>query len=626
MSKKTRTPWWTGEYMCWLESQVAIAFHCAEQPAVGSETIIPSLKLDNLNLFLQKRGFKLKSCNQKDLPHSPDQLETNDPEVSGENSDDVNDLRGKYLFPSPSGQGTFVVGFFHIEAGESSESMQDITSIKSMPGSAGTHSGGESPARRVVDIINYSLDRLRQEGKIPVVAAMPNWLVAATGCLGAEGYVTPPIPVPEEEFGASWKIALPELSATMQSWTGKDTTIFVLDTMPPHRQIKQASKDAGNANPLLQEVVAQMKAESIILNYQTLPRAVADDADDLLLTGMDLYGHDYGFSMPDHGLFVTGILHDLAPGASLEWFRVLNNFGIGDIHTLIHTFDQIRKRMATGDLANRPVVINLSSEFGPSPENLPHLWFADDGLFEPRDVAAVTRNLELLRTPFHMVIQSLTALGAVIVAASGNEMGGDHRQGPFYPAAFPEVISVGAVDKLGKAAAYSTYPASPPQHNGIATFGGGVPMPLPPMGDNGDIPAKTYGPADARTMTTAITTSGLRGLYSAARYPKLGAEDPDDEYLAPNKGAWAYWEGTSFAAPIISAVAARVLESMGQTSSLPSHLWASQVMWALTTAEGQAEILTGNAPLGLQADFTLDAGVPVGLLKAYQGEAKKAVK
>lgn len=625
MTEHMHEPWWIAEYVCWLESQVAIAFHCDEQSIADSKTIIESLQLNSLDLFLQQRGFKLKSCDQRDVPHLGYQPGINDPELNQDNSDDVNDPCGKYLFPSPSGQGTFVIGFFHIEPGESTGSMQDMSYIKAVPGSASTHSGGKSVTRQVVNLINYSLDKLRKDGKIPVVAAMPNWLVAATGCMGAQGYATPPIPVPVEEFGAPWKITLPELSAPMQSQTGKDVTVFVLDTMPPDQQIKQASKDAGNNNPLLQEIVVQMNAEALILNYQSLPQILADDSATVPITGVDLYGNDYGFAMPDHGLFVTGILHDLVPGAKLEWVRVLNSFGVGDIHTLVYTFDQIQKRMTTGDMKNRPVVINLASEFGPSPATLPRMWFADDGLFNPADIAAVTANLELMHTPFHMVIQSLVGLGAVIVAAAGNQTPDDQQQGPFYPAAFPEVISVGAVDKLGKVASYSTYPTSPPYHNGIATFGGGLPMALPPVGNNEEIPAKTYGPPDPRTMTTALNTSGLRGLYSSASYPKLSTNDPDDDYPAPNKGGWAYWEGTSFAAPIISAVAARVLESMGETSELPPRLWSTQVMWALTTAEGQQKVLTDNTPLALQADFTLDAGVPVSLLKAYQGEKKKAM-
>src|SRR5260370_28674972 len=57
----------------------------------------------------------------------------------------------------------------------------------------------------------------------------------------------------------------------------------------------------------------------------------------------------------------------------------------------------------------------------------------------------------------------------------------EERVGPRYPAAFPEVISVGAVDGQGNATLYRDYPAAPPNHNGIATYGGGPSTPFPSL-------------------------------------------------------------------------------------------------------------------------------------------------
>ena len=91
-------------------------------------------------------------------------------------------------------------------------------------------------------------------------------------------------------------------------------------------------------------------------------------------------------------------------------------------------------------------------------------------------------------------------------------------------------------------------------------------------------------------------------------------------YPAPNDDAWAYWSGTSFATPIITAVAARVLEKLtSDANPLPSRLWPTEVQRAITTAAGQMERLTGAAPLPLQPDLG------VSLLMAYQCEKKEAV-
>ncbi|TMD66747.1 MAG: hypothetical protein E6I91_08590 [Chloroflexi bacterium] len=586
-----QVPWWRDMLMYWLEDQVAITFHSEEKPSAGREKIIASLKLDDLNGFLEVRGFTINSCTEKDLPHDPG--EKSEPCHNG----GLNSLCGKYLFSSPSDQGTIVVGFFTVEPHEMHHPMQGMTTSH---GSSGSNGGGESNTRQIVNIINYNLEKLRQEAKIPVVAAMPNWLGGATCFTHGCSFV--PIAVQNGDPCDSpncWTIELPDLSDTMQSMQGNGVTMFLLDTMPITEQITQASEDAGGRNLLLQDIAVQMKAESIVARHQTLPEKLWEDADDQLVTGRDIFGRAAGFYMPEHGLFVAGILRDLAREAKIEWVRVLNDFGVGDIHTLIHALEKIHNRMATGDLRNQPVVINIALVVMPPHDELPQLWFCDDGSFEAGDLGPMMYNLDLLNTPLHMVIQSLTGLGAVIVAAAGNDSNTPDmpmRMGPRNPAAFPEVISVGAVDNSNLPAFYSDYPSLPPYHNGIATYGGGFPM------------AKTSSldvdPNDVTSVEPATPVDALRGIYCSPVFPALSANDQGKSYEPPTKSGWAYWPGTSFATPIISAVAARVLEQMGSsTMHLPTHLRPSQVQWAITTAEGQEKMLTSKAPLPIQPMF-----------------------
>jgi hypothetical protein len=187
----------------------------------------------------------------------------------------------------------------------------------------------------------------------------------------------------------------------------------------------------------------------------------------------------------------------------------------------------------------------------------------------------------------------MTALGAVMVGASGNDSNAPdvpYRIQSRYPAAFPEVIAVGSVDKHGVAAPYSNYPVIPPYGNGIATYGGGLPTPeptTPPVPTSGPYPKVTVKDIDSP-----------RGIYTASTYPALSNDDPQPLYPASNKNAWAYWSGTSFAVPVISGVATRLLEAYVQSiQSLPSHLRAQQVQWAITSAQGQEAMLTKNGPL-----------------------------
>ncbi len=613
---KKDLPSWVKMVMYWLEDQVAIAFH-SDVPfsAVGdsptsTEPIIRSLELPSLNQFLQQRGFKLKPFTLKDIPRPP---HTQPNETPGkEVEEDPTSPIGKYFFPSPFDRGTIVVGFFTIGQVKLTHSLQDSMFM--------THSDG-SNASDVVNLINRSLDKLRQQGKIPIVAAMPNWLGGAT-CVIHGCTIVPPIPVPGDTSCPAapgfWPITLPALSSDMQGRTGEGVTVFVLDTMPRPDLVPSAADSADGHNLLLNQIATQMDRSQppyINFTYQRLSDLLAEDAPDPISTGLDIYGHLYGFNMPDHGMSVVGIVRDLAPKANIEYIRTLNDFGAGDVCTLIHVLQGIQRRMLVGgDLHNKPVVINLSLVVTPHDRDLPRVWFGEDCSCDAEEFVMMMEDIAKLRTPLHLVIQSLSALGAVIVASAGNDSHVEHwhghmesmrmaeRLGPRYPAAFPEVISVVAVDGNGKATSYSDYPALPPNHNGIATYGGGLPTPVPS--------------SSSHPLTGATNIDSLRAIYIAPLYPALSAEDHTREYpAAPD--AWAYWSGTSFATPIITAVAVRVLEKLTSAPNhLPSRLWPAEVQRAITTAEGQAEILTGAAPLPLQPDF----GFGVGMLRAYQCE------
>jgi len=245
-----------------------------------------------------------------------------------------------------------------------------------------------------------------------------------------------------------------------------------------------------------------------------------------------------------------------------------------------------------GDLHNKPVVINMSLVMTPSDEDLFMHWFGDTVSCGSAMHVQMANEAKLLRSPLHVAIQALAAHGAVLVASAGNDSNTidmPWRIGPRYPAAFPEVLAVGAVDKNGEMASYSNYPQLVPMHNGIATYGGGVPI-------KADI---------ARDEVDAFI-----GLYSAPTYPALEATNPaTPDSPAPNTHAWAYWSGTSFATPIISAVAARILEHIQPQGLLTRHINA-EVQWALTTTEGQQALL--GAPLPMQQGFG------VSLLRAVQ--------
>ncbi len=682
-------PWWTKMVVFWHENQVALTFHSHLDLTDSPEAIIKSLRLQDLNAFLNMRGFNITSFTLQDVPNppieepgQPDHDKEAGEETPGEeiregaeeiiegaegvfkgvvravekafvplleenengkkhtngngNSNDLNNPTGKYLFASDSGHGTSVISFFHADptpaysmAGMDmnvpmSMGMTSAYGSGAMPGMS-DYSGASDTTRGIVNLINNNLNTLRQQGGIPISAASPNWFGASTplGCATHGCPICPPIPVQLQDIcdpsSDCWRITLDDLatpSSPIKDLKGDGVTVFVLDSFPSFGDIQSASNSAGDNNRLLADMVARMVDVSpplpssppsplpaspyILLYDQTLPARLDDIInEDIPGTGKDVYGRLFGFEMPDHGLFVAGIIHDLVPNANIECIRVLNDYGVGDVNTLCDALNSIYNRMLpSGDLRNQSVVINLSLVATPS----------DEDLFQPQfgfDIPEVNN----LRSQLHVTIRSLISLGAVFVASAGNDSDTTayppYRWGPRYPAAFSEVIAVGAVDGLGKATTYSDYPVNPAfsNSNGIATYGGGLPTVDPSFPKLGVVPQVTV-------------TDALRGVFSNTVYPQVDADPPSAPYAAPNNNAWAYWSGTSFATPIISAVSARVLQYMrSQSLPLPSALWADQVQWALTTSDGQKAMLTGDPSLALQSS---DFGFGVSLLRATQ--------
>ena len=529
----------------------------------------------------------------KRLLQSGDTTAGDESASEGRSSNPLHSPVGKYLFASSTGHGTLAVCCFKV-----------VNPTLAPAISRYGHSNGEPTAsdttQAIVTLLNHNLNTLREDGKIPISSATPNWIGGATDGRSANCPADPPIPLTGSNAAYNnWHFKLPQLSATMEELHGDGVTVFVLDTIPKAKHIRDAAQNAGNDNLLLKDFAEHMKGPSpaIVIDYQSVPKRLTG-----VHTGKDLNDQFYGFEMPDHGLFVAGIIHDLAPKAKLECVRVLNDSGIGDIVTLCAALQGIQKRMAQGMPGK--VVVNLSLVITPPDEYLPGIWFGNDHSFQAQDLAAAMRDLELLRVGLHSVIKSLVTQGAVVVASAGNESDmnkNPQRFGPRHPAAFQEVIAVGAVDNRGHATTYSDYPALLPEQNGIATYGGAIPKPLPQ--------GQPQEPPGARTW--ADVNDAVFGIYSWSRYPMLLVTDePPDYYSAPQSShCWAYWSGTSFSTPIIGALAARILEAQKQ-GSLPTTMSVQNI---ITTAPGQ-QLLTGGGALPNTTGF----GVGIGMLEAYQ--------
>ena len=136
----------------------------------------------------------------------------------------------------------------------------------------------------------------------------------------------------------------------------------------------------------------------------------------------------------------------------------------------------------------------------------------------------------------------------VVVAAAGNAA----SDRPFWPAAFKQVLAVGAVDKKDP----NWFKAD------FSNYGWWV-------------------DAAARGVNLASTFS--KGKTKVAQGDKPDPTDPTITF-----GGWAAWDGTSFASPITAAVLARTMSRNGFA----------------TAADAQAQLLSTSPPAP-QPDFPL---------------------
>ena len=190
-----------------------------------------------------------------------------------------------------------------------------------------------------------------------------------------------------------------------------------------------------------------------------------------------------------HGTFVAGIVRCLAPNAEVRVEGFLTHGGA------IFESEIIRQLGQALDLS--PDVISLSAGTL-TRYNLPPLSF--EALWE-------------YRLRHHK--------GTVLVAAAGN----DQHRGPFWPAAFPWAVSVGALDAQDQRAPFTNY------GSWVDVYAPGV------------------------DIVNAFPT----GIY-------IYQEPPHQGDVHEFKHGMAQWSGTSFATPIVSGMIAQRMSATGETA------------------------------------------------------------
>ena len=247
--------------------------------------------------------------------------------------------------------------------------------------------------------------------------------------------------------------------------------------------------------------------------------------------------------MPDHGLFVTGVVHDVLAGrGNVHLMRVLNDFGVGDVFTITHALAALPALLLRPD-PDRRLVVNLSLGIDlPIPARLLDRWLpitAGNMKTLREHGPDIAELLDRLHANLRDVMQWLSERGVLVVASSGNDaLRRDVDPGdpppPRFPARYDDVLGVAATrSDLHSAANYSNRGelAAPIWPGDVSTFGGNV------------VPA----PAPNQPATTDPSDS-IVGIFSRPSLPGGAA----------NLSGWVRWSGTSFSTPLVAAVAARL--------------------------------------------------------------------
>ncbi len=409
--------------------------------------------------------------------------------------------------------------------------------------------------------IQGQLDQLAQAG-LHLVSAMPNWLVTAAPSFYADGGPAgPPRPAPRVDIPTSggvplgWHTSFVDQGLLLDPNGAEDVMIAVLDTAyPPDRLLSAAARPEFRRNSLLQRIATDLRSENgaFEIEYDRYP--VTND----VRTGRDNNGESRYYPMPDHGIFVAGLIRDIVPGARIRLIRILNDFGGCDLYNLFAALTDLELDMVSG--AIRRLVINLSLTVMPDIRRLPYVWF-DHRQWPTTQLAGAFRVLSHIEEGLRLLFESMYAHGALVVAAAGNDSAlllqqGQKPRPPRTPARFDTVLSVTSVNSRFAPSQFANLGCMPPVNAGVATFGG-----------------DSYGTIDTNGLPDAV-----RGIYIAPTF--LQGEQ--------NVSGWADWSGTSFATPIISGLGAHLLAQGWSASNAITRIAAGK--------ERRTEKLFGSSP------------------------------
>jgi hypothetical protein len=473
---------------------------------------------------------------------------------------------------------------------------------------------------------------------VAVAGASPDWLLSSTAVGNDNGGGRPGGPAKIPPSGFSPGDAQDLAAASARSNGGADTAVVVLDTgykLGASHQSPGACPGAavGQCAPAVQSVTLNSTVAAALgglsgtslgdlgTYLQASDMAVQTDKPYDVTNnggkGLPITGVPYEFTdanhdpalVVDHGLYISGLIHEAAPRAQIRLIRVLNDYGIGDLQSILIGVQTVAGNPDTlAKLLNidsrRHIVVNMSLGFGPPTDCLIGVYShwqtiqqAEDAVVQKTGKASqATINCPTDKTtntatptaeanqpyrtsldqlilgnsgahaaltlPLSLAISNLRTvnkqIGAVI-AAAGNESTRDARLNADLPAAICGVLPVGATDVKSMLSLSST---PDPSGLGLADFSNRPLLDTDP--DNS--PRLCLDVSGGREVGEPITVTlkqmdlpsmiavGVNtcGIYASPVPPMAGTPT-----ASPSPSHMAFWNGTSFATGLASGYVAR---------------------------------------------------------------------
>lgn len=263
-------------------------------------------------------------------------------------------------------------------------------------------------------------------------------------------------------------------------------------------------------------------------------------------------------SKADHGLFVAGLAQGVAPGATYHLIEVLNDQACGDVFTLIRAMTHFYQQLEQDLGAPENVIFNLSLGIEAVRDNVRAVdteanesldaleaYLREgvgnpdrDHIINPQVAADLVDKFPI--PSLQLAISLLEQRGIVVVAASGNDSSSDAQA----PAAFETVLGVSS-SNYGRRASCFSNPGqlAAPSGDGIAPV------------------ASATTPDQCEEHTPKFCFANTVNCEQAV----ISTVTKQDEF-----SGYAYWMGTSFSTPMVSGLAALMLDA--RPGSTPEQL------------------------------------------------------